>query len=169
MDAIIVANGLNSNGFLSVGQNLIVPVVVVVPTPVATAVPAQPTSVPLPTTIPNPDVVPPPLGTILYQVTYGDSLNNLAARFNTTVGAIVQLNGITNPNLIFVGQRLLVPSSGLPGQVPAPVPTSYVVLPGDNLYRISLKFGRSIQAIASANNIINFNRIFVGQTLIIPQ
>jgi LysM repeat protein len=165
MDAIIVANGLDANGFLSVGQNLIVPVVVVVPTPVPTAVPAQPTA------IPNPDVVPPPVGTVLYQVTYGDTLNNLSARFRTTVGAIVQLNGITNPNLIFVGQRLLVPSGGLPGQLPTPVapPTSYVVQPGDNLYRISLRFGRSIQAIAAANNIVNFNRIFVGQTLIIPQ
>jgi LysM repeat protein len=46
--------------------------------------------------------------------------------------------------------------------------TSYVVQPGDNLYRISLKFGIAADAIARANGIVNPNILFVGQTLIIP-
>lgn len=46
--------------------------------------------------------------------------------------------------------------------------TTYVVQPGDNLYRISLRFGVSIAAIAQANGITNQNLIFTGQTLQIP-
>jgi LysM repeat protein len=46
--------------------------------------------------------------------------------------------------------------------------TTYTVQPGDNLYRISLRFGVSISAIAQANGIGNTNLIFVGQVLQIP-
>ncbi|HVO44246.1 MAG TPA: LysM peptidoglycan-binding domain-containing protein [Aggregatilineales bacterium] len=46
--------------------------------------------------------------------------------------------------------------------------TTYVVQPGDNLFRISLRFGTTVSALAQANNISNPSLIFVGQTLIIP-
>src|SRR5258705_1496859 len=45
---------------------------------------------------------------------------------------------------------------------------TYVVQPGDNLYRISLKFGLSLDALAQANGIVNPNFVYVGQKLIIP-
>lgn len=51
---------------------------------------------------------------------------------------------------------------------PATGGTIYVVQPGDNLFRISLRFGRSMYAIASANGITNINRIYAGQRLVIP-
>ncbi|MBZ0319378.1 MAG: SH3 domain-containing protein [Anaerolineae bacterium] len=54
------------------------------------------------------------------------------------------------------------------GTVPPPATRTYVVQPGDNLYRISLRFGVSMAAIAAANNIYNYSRIYVGQVLIIP-
>ncbi|MEM6527984.1 MAG: LysM peptidoglycan-binding domain-containing protein [Chloroflexota bacterium] len=44
-----------------------------------------------------------------YTVVPGDTLNAIARRFNTSTTAIAQANGITNPNLIFVGQVLNVP------------------------------------------------------------
>ena len=63
----------------------------------------------------------------------------------------------------------------IPGGSPvgaASVPTtggnSYIVQPGDNLFRIALKFGRTMQAIAAANGLSNINLIFVGQSLTIP-
>src|SRR5579859_7539010 len=46
--------------------------------------------------------------------------------------------------------------------------TTYTVQPGDNLYRIGLKFGVSADALAKANGIVNANIIIVGQKLIIP-
>jgi nucleoid-associated protein YgaU len=44
-----------------------------------------------------------------YTVSSGDTLSNIAARFGTTVDVLCQLNGITNPNMIFVGQVLKLP------------------------------------------------------------
>ena len=46
--------------------------------------------------------------------------------------------------------------------------TTYVVQPGDTLYRISVKFGVSMAALAQANNIVNPDRIYAGQVLCIP-
>ena len=45
---------------------------------------------------------------------------------------------------------------------------TYTIQPGDTLYSISLRFGVSVQAIATANNIVNPNLIYAGQTLTIP-
>ena len=39
----------------------------------------------------------------------GDTLGEVAQRFGTTIEVIAELNRIPNPNLIFVGQRLLIP------------------------------------------------------------
>lgn len=55
-----------------------------------------------------------------YTVQRGDTLFRLAGRFNTTVGQIMRLNNLTNPNLIRVGQVLLVPA----GAQPAPAITA---------------------------------------------
>ena len=40
---------------------------------------------------------------------------------------------------------------------------TYVVQPGDTLWRISRQFGTSVEAIVNANNIPNPNLIYVGQ------
>ncbi|MFW5709046.1 MAG: LysM peptidoglycan-binding domain-containing protein [Chloroflexota bacterium] len=47
-------------------------------------------------------------------------------------------------------------------------PLTHVVQPGENLFRIALRYGVSVDAIAQANNISDSRRIFSGQTLIIP-
>jgi LysM repeat protein len=46
--------------------------------------------------------------------------------------------------------------------------TTYVVQRGDTLYRIALRFGVPMQSIVTANHILNPNRIYVGQRLVIP-
>lgn len=47
-----------------------------------------------------------------YTVQSGDTLSDLAARFNTDVATLARLNHIANPNLIYVGERLQVPGHG---------------------------------------------------------
>lgn len=98
----------------------------------------------------------------LYVVRYGDTLSGLAVRFNTTVAGIATLNGIANPNLIYVGQTLHIPA-GSAGQ-----PALYVVRPGDTLSGIAARFGTTYVAVAQVNALANSNLIYVGQQLVIP-
>jgi LysM repeat protein len=51
-----------------------------------------------------------PAGTIIYVVRPGDTLGGIARRYNTSINTLMQLNGIRNPNRIYIGQRLRVPA-----------------------------------------------------------
>lgn len=178
IQAIIDANGLDSDARIFIDQNLIIPVRIPNPateTPTFTPIPAQPVTE-------QPANGAGGGGTGGAQNTYvvqpGDTLSSIAQRFNTTIGTLAQLNGIVNANRIFIGQvlQLPVPSSGQspeaqPTEAPTPEPpqpTVYVVQPGDNLYRIALRFGVSIVRLAEINGITDYNRVFIGQRLTIP-
>lgn len=47
--------------------------------------------------------------------------------------------------------------------------STYIVQPGDNLFRIALRHGLTTQELAQANNIINPDAIYAGQVLVIPE
>jgi LysM repeat protein len=99
----------------------------------------------------------------------GENLFRIALRYGTTVQAIASANGIANPASIYVGQRLTIPTSGGTGTVPQPATgTTYVVQPGDNLFRIALKYNMSYLRLAQYNGIANTSQVYVGQVLRIP-
>ncbi len=107
----------------------------------------------------------------LYTVRPGDTLSAIARRFNVTVAALMQVNGLSNPNLIYAGQRLVIPTGAQAPPVPTAAPAGeqiYVVQPGDTLYRIAQRFGVAMTSIARANGIVNPSLIHVGQRLTIP-
>lgn len=109
----------------------------------------------------------PPANPLVHIVQWGENLTWIAARYGTTVEAIMRANGIANPNRIYAGQRLIVPGAGTaPG--PAPSGSVYVVRYGDTLSGIAYRFGVSINAIVRANNLLNPNWIYAGQRLVIP-
>ena len=110
-------------------------------------------------------------GTTTITIQRGQTLSGIALEYNTTVQILVELNNIANPNLIYAGSTLIVPSGETPidtdgnstsGQ------TIYVVQRGDTLNKIATEFGTTARAIAVENNIRNINLIYVGQRLIIP-
>jgi len=107
-----------------------------------------------------------PTGQVKYTVQPGDNLFRIALRHGTTVEAVASANDITNPALIYVGQVLTVPSPG--GQQPPVGGTTYVVKPGDNLFRIALRYNMSYIYLAQYNNIANPANIYVGQVIRIP-
>ena len=47
-------------------------------------------------------------GTVVYTVKSGDTLSGIAARYGTTYQKLAQLNGISNPNLIYPGQKIKI-------------------------------------------------------------
>ena len=105
VDLLAQQNNIVNVHQIDVGQILVIP----------TAVPPTATPTPLPTATPvstaTPIVDPVSASTVTYVVEVGDTLGEIAAQFNTTVAAIAQLNGITNPSRIFPGQELRIPSA----------------------------------------------------------
>jgi lysozyme len=119
--------------------------------------------------LPSPTDTPVPSTGFYYTVRRGDTLSSIARRYGTTVQAIVQANGIVNPNLIFSGQRLWIPSGTGPGPGPGPgpAPAVYIVRPGDTLYAIARRYGTTYQALAALNGLHYPYTIYVGQRLLI--
>jgi len=112
------------------------------------------------------------VGGTTYIVRWGDTLFSISLKFGTTVDAIKEANGLTS-DFIIVGQELIIPVDGVmpppeAGLPPAGGPTIHIVQPGENLFRISLRYGTTVDAIAKANNIVNPWFIYVGQELKIP-
>ena len=77
------------------------------PTPTPTTTP-RPTPSPTVSPTPTPSASPSVSGKT-YTVKSGDTLTGIAARFGTTSKILMELNGITNANLIRIGQRLILP------------------------------------------------------------
>ena len=102
-----------------------------------------------------------------YKVKQGDTLWLIALHYGVTVQKLVNLNHLSNANLIYSGQSLTV-SATAPPVVAAPVAQHYQVRVGDNLTWIARRFGVSVTAILTANHIDNPNVIWVGVILTIP-
>lgn len=122
--------------------------------PTASPYPALPELTIVGSTAPGPrDQVP-------YIVRAGDTLSVIAERFDTTVGAIMERNGLTGTT-IFLDQELIVPTgeSGAgtaAGPTAEPTPSTegvstYVVQDGDTGFDIALKFGTTVEELAAAN------------------
>ncbi len=98
LDVLLAANP----NLLQAGMQINLPASVSTnPPPVVTPPVVQP-----PVTPPPPPV---PTGPIQYTVQPGDSLTRIAAKYGVTVDAISRANNISDPNLIQVGQKLIIP------------------------------------------------------------
>ena len=90
-----------------------------------------------------------------------ETLSAIAQKYGVSANAIQAYNGISNPNLLFVGKKLKIPSGSTP-EVP------YLVRKGDSLSSIASRFGVSQSALSSRNGISSPNLIKIGQKIIIP-
>lgn len=99
-----------------------------------------------------------------HTVVRGDTLSRLARNNGTNVAGLQEVNAMGNRTRIYVGERLCVRFAAAHN----PEMTTYVVQRGDTLTRIARRFGVNMQVLAEVNNITNPNRIYVGQTLVIP-
>lgn len=156
---------------IDVGQILVIP----------TPVPPSPT--PTTTSPPNAEVT--YSAYIVYIVQIGDTLDEIARDHGTTIQAIVDLNGLTNPSRITPGQELQIPAANgtpagwspvattsaaqaTPTPLPTTIPVTYTVQPGDTLSTIAALYAVSTVELAQLNGITDIDALSVGQVLTIP-
>ncbi len=132
VDAIKSLNGLTSN-LLNIGQVLKIPATTDAPSPY-----------------------------IEYTVRLGDTLWLISQRYNTTVDAIKNLNGLTT-DVLHVGQVLKIPTT----TTSSPSYFEYTVRSGDTLWVLSRRFGTTVDAIKSLNGLTS-DALSIGQVLRIP-
>ena len=95
----------------------------------------------------------------IYVVKSGDTVYQIARRYSTPADEIIFANQLQNPDVLSVGQALIIPAHE----------TRYKVSRGDTLYSIARRYGVSLLRLIAANpQVADPNRIYPGQTIVIP-
>lgn len=106
----------------------------------------------------NEDPVAP--GLTIHVVQRGENLFRIALDYGLTPDELAQLNGITNPDNLLVGQRLLVPSTPV-----EPEAQTHIVQAGETLRSIADLYGKTVEELAQINGIADPDTLFIGQIL----
>ena len=104
----------------------------------------------------------------VYTVQRGDTLAGIAWSFGVSEEALMKENSLRNPNVIYVGQQLIIPESNSGGKGGPQCADYHTVVRGDTLSGIALWHGIDESVLARANGIYDLNDIYVGQDLCIP-
>ncbi len=95
---------------------------------------------------------------IQYVIKPGDTLYNIAKRYNTNVDEIKRINNL-NTNMLKIGETILIPGTSNY--------QTYVIRTNDTLEGIALKYNTTIEDIMKANNLLT-DDVTVGQIILIP-
>lgn len=102
-----------------------------------------------------------------YMVQPGETLASIAAANGSTAQALADANGLTDPDLIWVDQVLIIPRA-VTASAGSSRPSTYTVERGQTLSHIARELGVSLAAIVDANGLANPDRIYSGMALRIP-
>jgi len=108
---------------------------------------------------------------IIHTVQAGDTLSHLADFYNVSIEDIAAANGITDIDTLDAGQQLIIPAAGTAAATTVPSEggeLTHTVTAGENLFRIGLVYGFTIEELASYNGITDPERIEIGQVIRIP-
>lgn len=95
---------------------------------------------------------------IQYVIKPGDTLYNIAKRYNTNVDEIKRINNL-NTNMLKIGETILIPGTSNY--------QTYVIRTNDTLEGIALKYNTTVENIMKANNLLT-DDVTVGQIILIP-
>lgn len=121
-----------------------------------------------------------PRGEVSHTVVAGDTISGLSLLYDIPAEVIVAANNLTNVDSLDLGQVLIIPAEGttvvataVPSEDATAVPPiteerTHVVQAGENLFRIGLNYGFTVEELAAYNNIANPNVLDVGQVIKIP-
>lgn len=99
-------------------------------------------------------IVPAPVDEVVHIVKWGDTLSDIAKRFDTSIARLKKINGLENDRII-VGQQLRLREADL---------TSHIVERGDALWEIARTYNTTVEALMRIND-LSSNRIYPGQVL----
>jgi LysM repeat protein len=103
-----------------------------------------------------------------YVVRPGDTLASIAAANGSTMQALINANGLSNPDLLRAGQTLIIPRGTVAPPARSARLSTYVVERGQTLAQIARLLGVSLTAIVNTNGLSNPDRIYSGMVLRIP-
>ena len=103
-----------------------------------------------------------------HRVEPGDTVSGLAARYDSSISAIVDANGLDARALIVIGQTLTIPGASASAPATTASSASHTVSAGDTVWDLARRHGTTVAAILSANGLDASAVIRVGQTLAIP-
>ena len=111
-------------------------------------------------------------GTAPYTVKSGETLSEIADRFNTTTARLIQINRISDPDLVMSGTRLQVPVTAQRSAPAAPSSAAvnrnaseHVVQSGENLSLIAERYGTSVSRLVALNQLEDPELVTVGSRL----
>ncbi len=133
------------------------------PSPTASPVPPTPTPTPVP---------------VYHVVQAGEVPLEIARQYNISVDTLLNVNQISDPTRLQIGQQLLIPVTATPpptatatpreSPTPTPEPLYHTVQSGDTLLALAREYDTSVEAIMLVNELTNPNSLRVGQSLQIP-
>jgi LysM repeat protein len=97
-----------------------------------------------------------------YTVEKGDSLYKIARDNGVSLADLIKANNLSNPNVIYPGQVIVIPGQG------GSAATIHVVARGETLNRIASSYGVSGKLLAETNGLKNPDLIRIGQELTVP-
>lgn len=111
-----------------------------------------------------------------HRVRQGETLSQIALRYGISVRAIAEVNRIRNVHRLRLGQHLIIPLSDWKAVTRASTgstetdrsgsrPAVYTVRRGDSLYKIALRYGLTVDKLASWNNLRLRQTIYPGQKI----
>jgi murein DD-endopeptidase MepM/ murein hydrolase activator NlpD len=107
---------------------------------------------------------PPPPGAI-YIVQPNEYLSTIAERFNVSINDLMAVNGITDPNLISQGQRLIIPGlQGING-----ILDTEVVNFGDSFRSLARRTQFPADLLRKLNHVVSPTEFYVGAGMIVPK
>ncbi|MEP2777323.1 MAG: LysM peptidoglycan-binding domain-containing protein [Luteolibacter sp.] len=106
-----------------------------------------------------------------YTVVSGDTIERIARKTGTSVSELNKLNGLKSTSIIRPGQKLKLPGATSYAKNTPEAPASvqnHKVQSGETYYRISSKYGVSVDDLIAANPGVNHRSLRVGQSINIP-
>ncbi len=106
-------------------------------------------------------------GQVIHYVAVGENLTSIAVRYGVTVAAIMRENGLADPDMIYEGQKLVIPVSTPGGNSynASGCADYHTVKAGETLSGIAWDYNTTLQELLQLNNLQDEDIVYAGEKL----